>query len=388
MKSRFDVIVVGAGPGGSQAAEAIAKGGLSVAIIERKEWPSIPVRCGEGVGFKGMNASIGIKKEWILAEVKKVTFISPNNTRVDVHKIGESFCVDRTKMDRDLVEQAITAGATYINNTYIEGIETYHEDGVKMYRCVAEGKTFEAPLLVAADGVESRIKQFVGWEGRFAPEDMESCAFAKIKHPSILGDTIEFYVGEDIAPGGYLWVFPRGDGFANIGLGVLGTSSKPGMATRLLNKYIKENYDNPEVFDMHCGGVPVGHWTKPLVKEGVLLVGDSAAQVNALNGGGIAYALFAGNAAGEVIVEAFQNGSINYKHLQQYEKRWEKYCGKNQARSHALKNALLSRRDQFYNDLALALSKEDPHKLSYLKVFMRVFAKHPRLLLKTFFLFR
>ncbi len=392
MSHKFDVLIVGAGPAGSMVAQKCADGGLSVAMLERKPVVGTPVRCGEGVGFKGMKASIGIKDHWKLATVDVVTFISPNGTRVDVQNVGESYCIDRTIMDRELAEDAVSKGAKLFTETYIDRVEIGTEDGQKIYRCYAGDELFEAPILVAADGVESRIKQFCGWEFGFAAEDMESCAFAKVKDPSIDGNRIEFYTGDQIAPGGYLWVFPRGDGFANVGLGVLGSRSKPGMAKKLITKWISENFPNGEMTDLRVGGVPVGKWTNPLVKEGVLLVGDSAGQVNALNGGGIAYALFAGQAAGDAIVEAFAakkpDGAPQYKKLKQYQKNWNKYCGKNQARSYALKSALIHRRQEFYNDVAEALKNEDPAKLSYFRVFAKVFAKHPLLLLKVFFLFK
>ena len=384
---RYDVIVIGAGPAGSMAAKKAAEGDLSVALIERKESPSTPVRCGEGVGFKGMNVTIGIKKEWILTKINQVTFISPQGKRVDVHNIGESFCVDRAKMDKDIMLDAVSVGVTLHNNIYIERVETVREPSL-LYRCYAQATIFEAPLLIAADGVESRIRRQTGWPEPFGLDDMESCAICKVRHTDISGDTIEFYTGEDIAPGGYLWVFPRGDGFANVGVGVLASRSKPGMAKRLLKKFITNTYPDATVTDEHAGGVPVGRWIAPLVKEGVMLVGDTAGQVNALNGGGIAYALFAGQTAGEIAVKAFDKGSMNYKVLKEYQTVWKKECGKNQARSYALKSALLKRGNSFYDDVAFALEKESPEKLSYMRVFMRVFARHPLMLLKTFFLFR
>ena len=388
MNRKYDVVIVGAGPAGSMVAQKTAKAGLKVAIIERKEVVGSPVRCGEGVGFKGMKASIGIKKHWILSEINKVTFISPNGTEVDVNNVGESYCIDRTIMDRELAEEAVHLGANLFTSTTVEDVITLEEDDKKIYRCLTDNGFFDAPILVAADGVESRIKNLCGWETTLSREDLESCAFAKVKDPSIKGNQIKFYTGDHIAPGGYLWVFPRGDGYANVGLGVLASKSTPGLAKKLLKKWISENYPAGEVNDFHVGGVPVGHWIKPLVKDGVLLVGDSASQVNALNGGGIAYALFAGQAAGDAIVSAFSHNKINYKKLYTYEKVWNKYCGKNQARSYALKSALLEKRQDFYNNVADALKDEDPNKLNYFKVFSKVFAKHPKLLLKTFFLFR
>ncbi|MCL2845884.1 MAG: NAD(P)/FAD-dependent oxidoreductase [Chitinivibrionia bacterium] len=385
----FDIIVVGGGLAGSQTAQVCAEAGLKVALIERKEFPSMPVRCGEGVGFKGMRASIGIKREWVLSRIDKVRFISPDETAVELKNIGESYCIDRTIMDKELTENAQKSGAQYFNNCYINDVEIEENGKLFSYKCVAEnGDVFVAPVLVAADGVESLIRRKTWWKEPFAPEDMESCVFAKIEHSSIEGDIIEFYTGEKIATGGYLWVFGRGKNTANVGLGVLGEYSKPALAKELFYEFVNKKYPNAKITDLHCGGVPVGKYLSPLSKNGVVLVGDTAGQVNALNGGGIAYALFAGKIAGEAIVKAHKNGVFDYKKLKVYEKNWHKYCGKNQIRSYALKTALLGRRDKFYNDVAAALKGENPDKLSYLRVFMKVFAKNPRLLWKVFFLFR
>jgi len=387
--NKFDVVIVGAGLAGSQVASICAKAGLNTALIERKEFPSMPVRCGEGVGFKGMKASIGIKPDWILSKIDKVKFISPDNTQVEVRNIGESFCIDRTKMDRELVEEAEKNGAKYFNNRYVCDVEIEQNGSQFSYKCrTIKGDVFVSPLLVAADGVESLIGRKTWWKNAFAPEDIESCVFAKVEHNLIDGAAIEFYTGEKIATGGYLWVFGRGKNIANVGLGVLGKYSKSGLAKVLFYDFVNKKFPNAKISDLHCGGVPVGKYLSPLSKNGAVLVGDAAGQVNALNGGGIAYALFAGKTAGEAIVKSFENGIFDYKKLENYEKNWHKYCGKNQIRSYSLKTELLGKRDKFYNDVAAALKDENPEKLSYLRVFMKVFAKHPKLLLKVFFLFR
>jgi digeranylgeranylglycerophospholipid reductase len=349
----------------------------------------MPVRCGEGVGFKGMKSSIGIKQEWVLSKIDKVKFISPDNTQIEVRNIGESFCIDRTKMDKELAENAQKAGAKYFNNTYIHEIEILQNNGQFQYKCLAEnGDIFAAPVLVAADGVESLIRRTTWWKNGFVPEDIESCVFAKVEHELIDANTIEFYTGKDIAVGGYLWVFGRGKNIANVGLGVLGKYSNGGIAKKLFDDFVSKKYPNAKITDLHCGSVPVGKYLSPLSKNGVVLVGDTAGQVNALNGGGIAYALFAGKTAGEAIVNSLENGVVNYKKMNDYEKNWHKYCGKDQIRSYVLKTALLEKRDERINDVAEVLKKENPEKLSYLRVFMKVFAKHPKLLLKVFLLFR
>jgi digeranylgeranylglycerophospholipid reductase len=126
-----------------------------------------------------------------------------------------------------------------------------------------------------------------------------------------------------------------------------------------------------------------------LVKEGAILVGDAARKLTALAVLGLAYSLFAGKLAGKTAAEAFNGNTVNYKHLRLYEKTWNKKYGKQQQRSYSLKKFVEKYADdQFLDRIAQSLSKDDPAKLNYLKVFTRTFSGHPILLLKAIKLFR
>jgi digeranylgeranylglycerophospholipid reductase len=288
-------------------------------------------------------------------------------------------------MDRALLQDAADAGARLFLNTPVTGI-TQSADG--MYHCVSPAAEFIAPCVILADGVESRFARDCGWGAGLELKDIETCAFGRLTGVTIPDDTCIFYTGESVAPGGYLWVFPRGSGSANIGLGIAGNRSSAGLAEELLLSFVKQHFPNVGFKGFHCGGVPVAAWRKPLVRNGVMLVGDAGQQVNCINGGGIAYALLAGKMAGTIAAQAFASGKFNPAILQKYQKLWAQYHGKQQQRSYVLKEMLLNYNDSVLNNIALALSKENPEKLNYLRVFMRTFSKHPFLMLKAFRLFR
>ena len=201
-------------------------------------------------------------------------------------------------------------------------------------------------------------------------------------------DTVIFYTGGDVAPGGYAWVFPRGRGNANVGLGVLGSNSSAGKALDLLKKFIDREFPGSRMADLHCGGVPVSKWVRPLVRDGAMLVGDAARQVNCLSGAGIAYSLWAGKTAGTVAAEALSTNTVNGSHLKKYEQLWKKKYGKLQDRSYTLKEFVRKTNDKFLDNIASTLVKEDPSKLNYLRVFLKTFSKHPILLFKAFKLFK
>ena len=402
--NNYDIIVVGAGPAGSMAAMSAAAAGRRVCLLERKAQAGAPARCGEGIGYKGLTLTLEPRPEWIKREVTRARMVSPSGINVEIGNVDKSWILDRERMDSDLVKMAIDKGAEYFPSTTIISAEktsngyytcvsnsqvTYNDNYNNLSNSQPREKKFTAQCLILADGVESRLARRFGWDTALRPKDIETCAFARVKSQSIDPDSCVFYTGSKAAPGGYLWLFPRGEHEANVGLGVIGTKSKAGLPKKLLLDFINSHFKDAEVTDLHCGGVPVGKWVKPLVKEGVMLVGDAARQVNAINGAGIAYSLYAGKTAGETAAKSFRHdGTINHNILVEYEKKWAKNFGKQQLRSFALKEFILSANDDFLDKIAAALSKEDPRKINYLRVFTKTFASKPLLLLKAFKLFR
>jgi digeranylgeranylglycerophospholipid reductase len=385
MKVRCDIIVVGAGPAGALAARYARTRGASVCLLERKPHSSVPVRCGEGIGLKGASLTIEVDPRWILSEVRRIRMVSPDGTEVVVSDVDESYVVDRSIMDAELVEDAVAAGAKlHVNTTVVDARR--QDDG--HYICQTETQTFAAPCIIICDGVESRVGRLLGWKTQLALDDINSCAFCRVAHDSIQADTIDFYVGSDIAPGGYLWVFPRGEARANVGLGVIGSRSEPGKARRLLKQAVARAFPDASTSHWHCGGVPVARWQRPLVRGGALLAGDAARQVNALTGGGISYALLAGKMAGQAAADALQSGTLNESMLKAYEKQWARVHGRQQLRTYALKSMLLRHfTDRDFNRIARSLAAGDPRKTSYFRVFAVTFARHPLLLPKVFKLF-
>jgi len=383
----YDIIVVGSGPAGASAATAAAAGGRRVLLLERKPVPGVPVRCGEGIGHQGLTLSLEPRPEWIKSTVTRARMISPSGINVEIGDVGKSYIMDRERMDADLVKAAVEAGAEFRASSPVVWAE---ETPSNQYKVICSNAEFHAHCLILADGVESRLARCFGWDTALRLEDIETAAFARIEAAGLENDCCTFHTGSAVAPGGYLWVFPRGEGAANVGLGVIGSRCRPGLPKELLLDFINRAYPGARVTDLHCGGVPVARWVKPLARGGVMLVGDAARQVNAINGAGIAYSLYAGRLAGSVAAGAFDGGGggLRRKALSEYQRRWAKEFGKQQERSFALKEFIMSADDAFLNKIADSLSKEPPGAVSYLRVFMRTFSSRPLLLFKAFKLFR
>jgi digeranylgeranylglycerophospholipid reductase len=387
MSDLFDIAVVGAGPAGTMAAfSASSVPGIRVCLIERKTDAGSPVRCGEGIGHKGLTRYVEPRPEWIKNVSKRSMMVSPSGIQVQIANVEESYILDREKMDSDLVQMAISAGVFYFPGTAVTSIS---KSDTTSYTIITPERTLTAKVIILADGIESKLARCFGWNTTLALKDVETCAFARVVSPLIDKDTCVFYTGSRVAPGGYAWIFPRGNGEANVGLGLSGASSSAGKARELLDRFIAAEFPAARVYGHHCGGVPAAKWLCPLTKEGVMLVGDAARQVNALSGGGISYSLFAGKTAGTIAAKAILNGSVDYQALTEYENAWKKSFGKQQHRSFALKEFLAKNgNDQFLDKVARSLSKENPEKINYLRVFLKTFGGNPLLLYKAFQLFK
>ena len=130
-----DIIVIGAGPAGSMAAQAASMGNAKVCLLERKEKAGTPVRCGEGIGLKGASSNqFEIDPKWVKARISRVRMVSPNGTTVTRDISVESYVVDRELMDFELVKRSIACGAHYFAETPVISIQRI---GQKLYECIS-----------------------------------------------------------------------------------------------------------------------------------------------------------------------------------------------------------------------------------------------------------
>jgi digeranylgeranylglycerophospholipid reductase len=238
----------------------------------------------------------------------------------------------------------------------------------------------EAPLIIGADGVESKVGRWAGIDTTLKPKDIESCAQFLVLDPGIDDEYTEFFLGNEIAPAGYAWSFPKGEKLANVGLGILGSRSRPGEATRLLMQFLKSHYPSGKVLEMVVGGDPCSGPIESATADGVMLVGDAARQTDPLTGGGILTAMQAGIIAGEVAAKALASCNVSRQGLQEYEDRWREYIGRHLARSFEFKEFFVKLTDKDLNQLIGSLKNEDISKLELRGMLRVLFRLNPRLL--------
>jgi digeranylgeranylglycerophospholipid reductase len=378
MNDRYDVIVVGAGPAGSTLARYTAKAGASVLMLEKDRDVGVPVRCGEAVSNRSLEKVVDIDPRWIAATIRHFRLISPSGHMVEPDLGGHGYVLERRIFDYDLARLASEAGAEVRTKCYVSGLIPAEQgwEGVT-YEWKGEMREAFGRIIVGADGVESRVGKWAGVDTTTHLRDMETCAQMTLTNVDLEDDVCEFYFGNDIAPMGYLWVFPKGRGTANVGVGISGMASKKKHAIRYLNEFVARRFPGASALTTIAGGVPCAVTVDTLVKENVLLVGDAAHQVNPMSGGGITSGMIGGMIAGEVIGEALERNDLS--HLQQYPKRWDKEIGGKHRTYHRMKSAVYKFGDDTLDDIAENVLKLKPEKRTIWRVFGVALRQQPAL---------
>lgn len=385
-KHHYEVLVVGGGPGGSCAARAAAAAGLKTLMIEKRQEIGTPVRCGEGIATAWLN-QIGLKpaKEWIANEVDGARIFAPNEQYVtlDAAQAGNEtgFVVERDMFDKFLAREAIRAGSDVWVKT--NALSLIFENGVPVgvnARKLNKDMELRAPLIIAADGFESRVGLWAGIKTQLKPSDIEACLQYRLVGVDCDVRYNDFYIGEKAAPGGYLWVFPKGPGEANVGIGV-SLKKSPGIATAktYLDAWIKRHpgYAKGKSIEDVAGAVSVSQPLKRTTANGVMLVGDAARLVDPLTGGGVANACISGQYAGEVAKSAWDAHDFSEKFLQLYEKKWRAELEEQLMRNFMAKETLMKMSDESINKVIDALQGVSFTKVTTLEVLKAVQKKYP-----------
>lgn len=326
-----DVIVVGAGPGGSAAATFLARQGLDVLLLEKSEFPREKV-CGDGLTPRAvrMMVRLGIDTSaqagWrhnkglriYGGRVKSLDMAWPQLK--DFPDYG--LVCPRSTFDDLLAGVAAEAGARVHTGVRVTG-PIVHERSHRVQGVTdAQGRSYRAPVVVAADGNSARLAVKVGRE-HDPKRPMGVAVRSYYTSPKDEMDWIESYLELwDGEPGksnllpGYGWAFPLGDGTVNVGLGMLNTSSAFGKTDYrdLMRRWLAATpeewgfRESNRLEPIRGAALPMAHNRKPLYRDGLLLIGDAAGMVSPFNGEGISYAMEAAEFAARSIADAHGRG--------------------------------------------------------------------------------
>lgn len=330
------VAVVGSGPAGSSAAETLAKAGIETYLFERKLDNAKP--CGGAIPLC-MVSEFDLPDEIIDRRVRNMKMISPSNIEVDINLDRQDEYIGmcrREVLDGFMRDRAAKLGAKLINGTvYQLDIPSNNTDPYTLHYADhsngdAQGimKTLKVDVVIGADGANSRIAKAIdAGDYNYAIAFQERIRLPEDKM-AYYENLAEMYVGTDVSPDFYAWVFPKYDHVA-VGTGTMKVNKtmikdlQAGIRQRAARKL-----EGGQIIRVEAHPIPEHPRPRRVVGR-VALVGDAAGTVTKSSGEGIYFAAKSARMCAETLVEVTNGGQRipTEDDLKLYIKRWDKQYG-------------------------------------------------------------
>ncbi len=342
MRTGSEVIIAGGGPAGLSAAEALARAGRTVTVIEQNHEIGSPIRTSGGSFVDEMEA-LGIPAR-LYHPISRVRFLSPNHSAVFEYRIPRFCVLDVRGTFQYLAERAIEAGAHVRLSTRVEGpvIEDGFVRGVRTNR-----GDFGSKLVIDATGYHSVLLKQAGLDPGFRRFGVGS--EYDLYAPHCDQREAVLMVGGSVAPSGYAWVFPWGGKRVRVGVGTIHPDSRANPDDYLDSLVAGAarfgvNLKGAHPVEHHAGLIPSEQYVERFAGDGILGIGDAVGNASSLLGEGIRWAIHAGRMAGEVGAGAVANGDVSRGALEPFERQWRKRFGADLRLAHKI-NLRISRWD-------------------------------------------
>jgi menaquinone-9 beta-reductase len=357
-----DALVVGGGPAGAAAAARLAARGFTTIVVDRAAFPRDKV-CGDFVGPAALAelADLGVTGTGAFGATN---VIGECAMHVDgdplgilpIPKVdglpGYGRVIPRRQLDAWVLDAARHAGATVLDGRKVTAVEQAPGAVTVRGHGAAGPWRLRTRLLLGADGSNSMIARALRGT---APPRQDRIVAVRAYFEDVVGpaDQISLYMSRDSFPG-YYWLFPCGDGQANVGIGVLASTYPSARACRNLRDLLLRLIAEDAALQHRLGGAhladPVGgcplttyNPALPLAGERMMLIGDAAGLINPLNGEGIQYALHSARWAAAIAADGLSSDRLDAASLAAYQQRVQHHLRQDMAFSRLIVQLIRNR---------------------------------------------
>ncbi|MEM2667990.1 MAG: NAD(P)/FAD-dependent oxidoreductase [Candidatus Methanomethylicaceae archaeon] len=353
----YDAVVIGAGPAGLMAARKIAENGFSVLILEKNKDLGIRA-CAEAVSASIFESAEIPFSQSLISNSINGAYIYPPDENKFVKILGgnyKGYILNKPLFLYALASIAVSKGCDLKMQCEVIDIKFLNNYAHSLkYRYKNEENIINFKYLIGADGVGSIVARLCGFD-MSNYEIIPTIQYVMVNCNIQEKDIIKIYLGNEVAPKGYAWIFAKNEYTANVGIGVRG-----GLAKLYLDRFIEKHseiFKNSRIIKEGGGGVPIGGQLKEIVKGNILLCGDAAGQVIPLTGGGIRSSIEAGKVAGETVAKALEENDSSI--LKEYPERYKNPWGERISKSLKVLRIFEKLSDEDFNNLAEILVGDD-----------------------------
>ncbi len=351
----YDIIVVGAGVAGCEAALEASRAGSRVLLLEEHPQVGMPSHCSGVVSLNGLTL-LGIEPQTAFSQrmIHGAKFYPPKGEPIEVRKPEPvAIIINRMKFDQYLAKQAVAAGVELQAKTRVSKFERYPES--KAGVTVQEGPKYVGKMVIDASGAGSRLPKQAGLQTPDWSQLLPGLQYELVdtKHQ---GDVVELFFGSHRAPGFFAWSIPTGDHSARVGL-----ASGKGNVKKLLDDLVTEFWPKSTIDATKSGSVLVSGPIDKCWSDNFLVTGDAAGQVKQTTGGGIIIGGYSGLLAGRAASKAAKAPQDErWKFLMKYDNEWRKKFASDLRRMGLARRLFAGLSDETLNRLFEAAAQNIP----------------------------
>ncbi|HEV2118909.1 MAG TPA: NAD(P)/FAD-dependent oxidoreductase [Candidatus Bathyarchaeia archaeon] len=318
---RYDIVTVGAGVAGCEAALEAANKKARVLLLEEHPQVGIPSHCSGVVSLSGLEL-LGLDAHSSFSQklIHGARFYPPHGESIEVRKQDPvALILNRMKLDQFLAKQAVAAGVELRAKTRASKFDRTSEGDIVT---LSDGSRVHGKVVIDASGAGSRLPEQAGLQAADWTQILPGLQYELVDMKE-QGDLVELFFGSKRAPGFFAWSIPTGKNSARVGL-----ASKKGNVKKLLDDLAKEQWPKASVDATKSGSVLVAGPVPRCWSPGFIVVGDAAGQVKQTTGGGIVIGGYCGKLAGMAAASAASHNGVEAEQfLRDYDTQWREKFG-------------------------------------------------------------